>query len=149
MPNAARPMTSAVTDASTTMPNDSDAKSPRMSSSAKNTAAIGALNVAEMPPAAPHATSRRIRAGGTRSRCPSVEPSAEPIWTIGPSRPTDPPVPIQIAEAIDFTIATLGEMRPPRAADGVHHLRYAVATRFLCEAIDQRAVEETTDGGNE
>jgi hypothetical protein len=115
VPNAARPMTSAVTDASTTMPKDSDAKSPRMSSSAKNTAAIGALKVAEMPPAAPHATSRRIRAGDTRSRCPSVEPSAEPIWTIGPSRPTDPPVPMQIAEAIDFTIATLGEMRPPRA----------------------------------
>ena len=43
----------------------------------------------------------------------SRTPSAEPIWTIGPSRPTDPPEPMQIADASDFTTGTCGRMRPP------------------------------------
>lgn len=50
-----------------------------------------------------------------RSR-PSVEPSAEPICTIGPSRPTDPPDPMVSAEASDLTTATLALIRPPRWA---------------------------------
>ena len=44
---------------------------------------------------------------------PSVEPSAEPIWMIGPSRPTEAPVPMASAEASDFTIATCGRILPP------------------------------------
>lgn len=44
------------------------------------------------------------------------EPNAEPICTIGPSRPTDPPEPMHNAEASDFTIATCGPIRPPRSA---------------------------------
>ncbi len=62
MPNEARPITLAVTDESTTMPNDCAVKSRRISSMAKNTPASGALNVAAMPPAAPQATSTRIAA---------------------------------------------------------------------------------------
>ncbi len=31
---------------------------------------------------------------------------------IGPSRPTEPPLPIEIAEAKDLTAATTGRMRP-------------------------------------
>ena len=42
-----------------------------------------------------------------------VEPNAAPIWTIGPSRPTEPPVPMQIAEASDLTAATTGRITPP------------------------------------
>ncbi|HEX5278464.1 MAG TPA: hypothetical protein VFW28_00155 [Micropepsaceae bacterium] len=38
---------------------------------------------------------------------------AEPIWMIGPSRPTDAPVPIASAETSDFTTATMGRMTPP------------------------------------
>ena len=45
-----------------------------------------------------------------------VEPRAEPICTIGPSRPTDPPTPMQMADARDLTTATAGPMRPPRSA---------------------------------
>ncbi len=45
-----------------------------------------------------------------------LEPSAEPIWTIGPSRPTEPPEPMQIAEASALTAATLGRIRPPFSA---------------------------------
>ena len=50
---------------------------------------------------------------GMRIICPSVEPSAEPIWMIGPSRPTDAPLPIAMAEARDLTNATTGRMTPP------------------------------------
>jgi hypothetical protein len=44
---------------------------------------------------------------------PKVEPKAEPIWMIGPSRPTAAPLPIAIAEARDFTTATIGRITPP------------------------------------
>jgi hypothetical protein len=106
----------AANDARTTTPNDSDSKSRRISSSAKKTPAMGALKVAEMPPAAPQATRMRSRDSGTRVNWPRVEPSAEPIWTIGPSRPTEPPAPMQSAEASDFTTATCGRILPPRSA---------------------------------
>jgi hypothetical protein len=85
----------------------------RISSSAKNTPAIGALNVAEIPPAAPHATSRRSCQSGAPTVCPSTDPSADPICTIGPSRPTEPPEPMQIADASDLTARTCGRIRPP------------------------------------
>ncbi len=107
---------SATNEASTTTPNDSASKSRRISSSPKKTPAIGALKVAEMPPAAPQATSTRSRDSATRASWPIVEPSAEPIWTIGPSRPTEPPEPMQSAEASDLITATCGRMRPPRSA---------------------------------
>ncbi len=45
-----------------------------------------------------------------------VDPSAEPIWTIGPSRPTDPPEPMQTPEASILATTTRGLMRPPRNA---------------------------------
>ena len=88
----------------------------RMSSRLKNTPAIGALNVAEMPADAPHATSSRTRRSETVARRPTTDPSAEPICTIGPSRPTEPPHPMHSAEASDFTTPTAGSIRPPRRA---------------------------------
>ena len=44
--------------------------------------------------------------------CEKAEPSAEPIWMIGPSRPTAAPLPIESAEASDLMIATLPRMLP-------------------------------------
>ena len=64
--------------------------------------------------AAAHAGANPM--GGKGSNCPRVEPIAEPICTIGPSRPTDPPVAMQIAEAKDLATATTGRMTPPRRA---------------------------------
>ncbi len=96
------------------MPNDSAAKSRSSSSRAKNTPAIGALNVAAMPEAAPHATSVRTLVSDRWAIWATLEPSAEPIWTIGPSRPTEPPEPIVIAEARDLITATLPAIFPPR-----------------------------------
>ena len=95
------------------MPKASAENPRRMISRAKKTPAIGASNVAEMPPAAPQATISRSRWSGTRSHCPIDEPSADPICTIGPSRPTEPPVPMHNADASDFTTATRAGIRPP------------------------------------
>ena len=102
-PSIARPTTSAVTLANTTTPKDSAAKLRRISSIAKNTPASGALNVAAIPPAAPQATSNRIRSVSRRRTWATVEPAAEPICTIGPSRPTEPPPPMHSADASALT----------------------------------------------
>jgi hypothetical protein len=109
-------MTLAVTEETTTIPKDRAAKSDKISSMAKNTPASGALNVAAIPPAAPQATTTRIRSSFSRASEPRVEPRAEPICTIGPSRPTEPPPPMHIAEASALTTATFGAIRPPRCA---------------------------------
>ena len=106
----------AVTLASTAAPNASMLKAARISSIAKMTPASGALNVAAMPPAAPQATSSFIRSSDSLVSRPRVEPSADPICTIGPSRPTEPPEPMVSAEASVLTTATLGLIRPPRWA---------------------------------
>ena len=45
---------------------------------------------------------------------PSVEASEEPIWTIGPSRPTAAPVAMEIDDAIDLISATTGRTIPCR-----------------------------------
>ena len=83
-------------------------KLPRMISEAKKTPPIGALKVAAIPPAAPQATRVFRWLSWTPRKRPKVEPQAEPIWTMGPSRPTEPPDPIESAEARAFTITTRG-----------------------------------------
>ena len=50
---------------------------------------------------------------------PRLDASAEPICTIGPSRPTDPPVPMHSAEAIALTALTCGRIRPPLSATAI------------------------------
>jgi hypothetical protein len=80
---------------------------------------IGALKVAAMPPAAPQATRIRIRSSGIFTHWPTLEASAEPICTIGPSRPTDPPAPMHSAEATALTTLTSGRIRPPLSATAI------------------------------
>ena len=89
------------------------AKSPNSISRANIEPAIGALNVPAIPAAAPQATKVRNCDPRTFINCPKVDPAAEPICTIGPSRPTEPPEPILIAEANIFAITTLGLITPP------------------------------------
>jgi hypothetical protein len=63
-----------------------------------------------------HSADRRIerrRDPRTATRGDERDPNAAPIWMIGPSRPTDPPLPIEIADATDFTAATIGRIAPP------------------------------------
>ncbi len=44
--------------------------------------------------------------------CPIVDPKDAPIWIIGPSRPIDPPLPMESAEASDLMSATTGRIMP-------------------------------------
>ena len=92
------------------------ANSPRITSLAKNTPPIGALKVAEMPAAAPHATKVRTIGTGTRASCPRTEPIVLPICTIGPSRPAAPPKPIVVAEHSALIRMMRGRSTPPRSA---------------------------------
>ena len=88
--------------------------SGRMSSSAKSTAPSGVLKVAEMPADAPAASSVIRCQDGSRENCATAEPMAEPICTMGPSRPTVAPEPMESAEAMVFTTATRGRSFPSR-----------------------------------
>ena len=82
-------------------------------------AAIGALNVAAIPPAAPQVTSVRMLFGVSLVHWPTVEPMADPICTIGPSRPAAPPNPIVSDEAMTFIVTTRFRMCPPRVIRAV------------------------------
>ena len=52
--------------------------------------AIGALKVAAIPPAAPQATRLRTRSSDSLNACPTIDPSAEPIWAIGTGETASP-----------------------------------------------------------
>ena len=91
-------------------------KLPRITSRANSAPAIGVLNVAAMPAAAPQPTKVRMRCMFTLVNCPKVDPRAAPIWAMGPSRPTERPLPILMAVAMEVSTATRGFMRPPRSA---------------------------------
>jgi hypothetical protein len=52
-------------------------------------------------------------------RWPRPEANAEPICTIGPSRPTEPPVAMHSAEASALTTETCGRIRPPFSATAI------------------------------
>ena len=63
-------------------------------STVNSTPAIGALKMPAMPAAAPQPTSTISVFGDNRNMLPRFEPIAAPVYTIGPSAPTDPPNPI-------------------------------------------------------
>ena len=58
----------------------------------------------------------RTTEAGAFVACPITEPIAEPIWTMGPSRPQLPPNPIEVADAIDLIAMIRGRITPPRRA---------------------------------
>jgi hypothetical protein len=92
---------------------EATAKSPRMISTAKSAPAIGPLKVAAIPAAAPQPTRVRSWRGGAFNKRPSQDAAAAPIWTIGPSRPTEPPDPIVIADTSVFRPSTRRRIVPP------------------------------------
>jgi hypothetical protein len=55
--------------------------------------------VAEIPPAAPQASKVLKISGETWNFWPTTEPMLEPICTMGPCSPAEPPEPIVTAEA--------------------------------------------------
>ena len=81
-------------------------------SSANNTPPSGVLKVAAIPAPAPAESNVIFCQVDSRITCANAEPSAEPIWMIGPSRPTAAPLPIEIAEASALMRATRPRMLP-------------------------------------
>ena len=141
-------MTVATTDEITIGENCITPKSARMISSAKSAPATGALNVPAMPAAAPQPTSVRSRRSSSFSHCPMLEPKAEPIWTMGPSRPTEPPEAMLMAEANILARTTRGRMRPPRKATASITSRHAVALGLAREVIHDQRAQQAADGGD-
>ena len=143
LPRAARPMTLAVTEASTTMPKDWAAKSTqdqlhreehpgqRGVEGGRDAAGRAARDQDPHPrlghPDDPPERSSRARSRSARS---------------GPSRPTDPPPPMHSAEARALTAGDLGGDPAAAAGHGVHHLGYAVAAGLAGEEVHERAVEQ-------
>ena len=79
---------------------------------ANSTPPSGVLKVAAMPAPAPADRRMIFCARISRSLRAKVDPKDAPIWMIGPSRPIEAPVPMEMAEAIDFTTATMPRTFP-------------------------------------
>ncbi len=79
-------------------------------STANSTPPTGVLKVAAIPAPPPAATSVARCHRDTRAQLPLSEAKAAPIWMMGPSRPTDPPVPIDSADASALIAATTGRI---------------------------------------
>ena len=92
-PKNTRPMEVAVTQESPTQSRLRGVTNGNISSTAKTMPPIGVLNVAA-------AISRARCRAGIATSCPSVEPKAAPTWMIGPSRPTEPPFPLNAANSV-------------------------------------------------
>ena len=91
----------------------------------------------------------QLRLGTRRSSWPVTEPSAEPICTIGPSRPTEPPEPMQIAEASDFTTGTCGRIRPPCRLTAYITSGTPCPRASGAKRLDQRPVDQAADDRRE
>ena len=72
-------------------------KSSISTSKVKTMAAMGALNMAAMAAAEPHASNKVVCLALRWNNRARLEPMAEPVSTIGASKPTDPPKPTVMA----------------------------------------------------
>ena len=78
----------------------------------KITPPIGELKIALMPAAVPQPMSTGTWARAMANARPKPEEMAAPIWTIGPSAPADPPVPMVTALVRIFSSAATGRSQP-------------------------------------
>ena len=72
----------------------------------------GVLKVPATPAPAPAATRVMRCHGAMEMTWPTQDPTEAPIWMMGPSRPTEAPVPIDNAEVSDLIVATMPRIRP-------------------------------------
>src|SRR5438093_11893635 len=115
MPKIPREMIDAITDAITSGAKRFIEKFPSTTWAANTAPAIGALQPAAMPAAAPHATSRRNRYGGHFGIWPALEARVEESWMIKPSRPMDAPVLMLMSDDAALTKAVRRGRRPSPA----------------------------------
>ena len=120
-----------------------------ISSMANITPPIGVLKVAAMPAPAPAATSVMRCHGAMLMICPSVEPIAEPIWMIGPSRPTAAPVPIDKRRRERFDHGDHRADQTLFIIDGIHHLGHAMTAGLRREIGDQEGDDQAADDGDQ
>ncbi len=121
--------------------------SPRMISIEKITPAMGALNVAAMPAAAPQATRLRMRASDRRSHLPEAGTQrrrrpARSALRARPSRRCRCTAPRRATLAT----TTRGRIAPAAQGDGLHHLGHAVALGLAGEEGDDRPGQQPTQG---
>jgi len=90
-------------------------KSPISSSSVKVTAAMGALNAAAMPAAMPTEAIRREFLGPSRASRESMLLTPAQTCTVGPSRPSEAPEPIWMAQRTNLPIVSRTVTRPLRS----------------------------------
>src|SRR3972149_3763460 len=130
LPKAAREPPAAIPDDTSTGANDCDPKVPMTFSSEKNTPAMGALKAAEMPDAAPHATSTLSRLGPDRKNRPMRAPPAARGARRGLDRhgaAPDPPAPLgHRAHDVGYVLAVrvgrpVPHRRPRQGHPGGHH----------------------------
>ena len=107
---------SATTEESTTTPNDSASKSRRISSRREEHAGDRGVEGRRDAAAAPQATRIRSRDSGTRVELAERRAERRADLHDRPLAATEPPEPMQSAEASDLTTATCGRIRPPRSA---------------------------------
>ena len=112
LPCQARVVAAENTEAMTIGVNVLIEKSRRRISSTKKMPATGALKTEAMPAAAPQPTRVPACCCPIRRNLQSEELMAEPICTMGPSAPAEPPEPMVNAEASALSTATRGRMRP-------------------------------------
>ena len=77
-----------------------------------------------------------------RTTWPAMEARAEPICTMGPSRPTEPPTPMHTAEARALTTVTWGRMRPPSSATAIITSGTPWPRASRANALDERPVDQ-------
>ena len=97
----------------------------------------------------PQAVRIRTRSGETFSRRESEEASAAPIWMMGPSRPSEPPVEMTAIEETTRADGRTHAHGTARERDGLDHLRDAVCPPLLHEPNEQQPADETAGGRQE
>jgi len=97
---------------------------------------MGELKIALMPAAVPQPMSSGMCWRVTRKSCPTPLATPAPIWTIGPSAPADPPVPMVMPAVMIFSTADNGRMNPLErktlSITSTMPLAFAGAERRIC-----------------
>ena len=108
-----RASAAATAAARTTGASESALTSARTISMLKASPVSGALKIPAMPAATPQATRMPRLRSSRRVRSPTKAPMAAPEWTIGPSRPAEPPEPTASRLPSQRETIERGCIRPP------------------------------------